>query len=129
VKLPRLLVTSYVLPTLLILVAAATLIILEVYRPSQAEPSQSEPRTRWPAACDTQKQRLLNPSRPSEHGGDKRRSLRRDGNPLTVFIADARSPDKPLQGRVLDHSRGGLFLFSIGRKIAQSWDERNDAIR
>jgi hypothetical protein len=73
-------------------------------------------QTGAPAACGTQNQCLLIPSRPSEHGGDKRRSLRRDGSPVTVLIADARSPDKPLQGQILDRSRGGLFL-TVSQRI------------
>ena len=55
-------------------------------------------------------------SRPFECDDDKRRSLRRHGNPVTVLISDALNPGKPLQGLVLDRSRGGLYL-SVPHRI------------
>jgi hypothetical protein len=55
-------------------------------------------------------------SRPSERPGDTRRSLRRDGNPVKVLISDALNPGKPLQGLVLNRSRGGLYL-AVPRRI------------
>jgi hypothetical protein len=61
-------------------------------------------------------QSRLNRSRPSESGGEKRRSLRRNGNPVTVLISDALIPGKPLRGLVLDRSRGGLYL-SVPHRI------------
>ena len=54
--------------------------------------------------------------RPTECGGDKRRSLRRHGNSVMVLISDALNPGKPLQGLVLDRSRGGLYL-SVPHRI------------
>ena len=67
-----------------------------------------------PAAPASQSVILL--SRRPERGRDKRRSLRRKGNPVAVFISDARNPEKPMEGLVLDRSRGGLFL-SVPQKI------------
>jgi hypothetical protein len=42
---------------------------------------------------------------PAAQAGDKRRSLRRDGNPVTVLIADSLNSDKSVQGQVLDRTR------------------------
>jgi hypothetical protein len=46
------------------------------------------------------------------HGGvmDRRRALRRGGNPVIVLISDAEGKAEPAQGWVLDRSTGGLCL-------------------
>jgi hypothetical protein len=62
-------------------------------------------------------QSILTRSPPSERGREKRRSLRRRGNPVPILISDALNPGKPLQGLILDRSRGGLFL-SVPQRIA-----------
>jgi hypothetical protein len=70
--------------------------------------------TEGPAGQDSQASRK--PAHRSERGRDKRRSLRRGGNPVPVLITDSLNTGEPLQGLVLNRSRGGLFL-SVPRKI------------
>jgi len=41
---------------------------------------------------------------------DKRRALRRQGNPVAVMISDAEVQIRPYQGMVIDRSMGGLCL-------------------
>jgi hypothetical protein len=52
----------------------------------------------------------------SDSDGEKRRSLRRHGPVVIVLISDALNPGKPLEGLVLDRSRGGLYL-SVPHRI------------
>jgi hypothetical protein len=54
---------------------------------------------------------------------DKRRSLRRGGNPVPVVISDTLEPQRLEQGLVLNRSRGGLSLsvlqkVEVGRVLA-----------
>ena len=48
---------------------------------------------------------------------DKRRSLRRGGNPVPVVVSDVLKPEELVPGMVLNRSRGGLFL-SLPQKLA-----------
>jgi hypothetical protein len=50
------------------------------------------------------------PDSASAGGKDKRRSLRRDSNPIAIFVSDALIPGDPVEGLVLNRSRGGLCL-------------------
>ena len=54
---------------------------------------------------------------PFVHGSaqEKRRSIRRKGNPVTVLVSDAKAEAPPQRGSVLDRSHGGLRL-----RIAES---------
>src|SRR5947209_8676178 len=47
---------------------------------------------------------------------DKRRSLRRGGNPVPVVVSDTAQPQHLVQGQVLNRSRGGLSL-SVPEKL------------
>src|SRR5437588_11227661 len=54
---------------------------------------------------------------------DKRRSMRRGGNPVLVVISDSLQPQHLVQGLVLNRSRGGLSLsmrqkVEVGRLLA-----------
>jgi hypothetical protein len=60
--------------------------------------------------------RAVQDSREPKRGGDKRRFLRRKGNPVSVLVSEAQNLGMPTEGLVLDRSRGGLFL-SVPHKI------------
>jgi hypothetical protein len=56
-------------------------------------------------------------------GNCKRHSLRRGGNPVPVLVSDLEAPEEPIQGLVLNRSRGGLCLavpqpIEVGRLLA-----------
>ena len=42
---------------------------------------------------------------------EKRKSLRREGNPVEVFITDAEEKIEPIRGWVVDRSLGGVRLL------------------
>jgi hypothetical protein len=71
----------------------------------------------------TESQAGLKRGRRGFRASDKRRSLRRGGNPVPVVISDTLEPQHLVQGLVLNRSRGGLSLsvpqkLDVGRLIA-----------
>jgi hypothetical protein len=48
---------------------------------------------------------------------ERRASLRRHGNPVKVVVANPGSPEQPLEGLVLNRSKGGLQL-SVNQSVA-----------
>ena len=55
-------------------------------------------------------QTVVKRPRRAESGRDKRGSLRRGGEPIPVFVSNNLVPGEPMQGMVLNRSRGGLCL-------------------
>ncbi len=75
---------------------------------------------------DPLKQVPLTQSQRCKSGGNarnKRSSLRRHGNPVPVLVSDSLAGPEPVQGAVVDRSRGGLRLslshpVDLGRVLA-----------
>lgn len=62
-------------------------------------------------------------AQPSQGGKDKRRALRRGGNPIAVLMTDPLAPGDPVQGTIQNRSRGGLCLvvphkLEVGQLLA-----------
>jgi hypothetical protein len=74
-------------------------------RPLAAAVSATAPTEEPPAPAWSQRD-------PFVHGSaqEKRRSIRRKGNPVTVLVSDAKAEAPPARGSVLDRSHGGLRL-------------------
>src|SRR5262245_26896004 len=96
------------------LVLGQTPVSSDSARPRRPAPWQDPPAAAGPGGAESARPPAARPGRAGGSGSgkpsDRRGSLRRQGNPVDVLIADATDSGEPVAGVVVDRSRGGLRL-------------------
>jgi hypothetical protein len=100
----------------------AQLALLEAEKPPEVM-EQPKPRKLAPAPIVTEKPPpAAAPELKAVHGKERRASLRRKGNPVSVQVSDVEAMAEPFSGWIVDRSLGGVcvltdFEFPVGTRL------------